>query len=246
MEPETWIKQSGKWVRKPKEAPAAVPQTAWQATKMGLEDAKLGLQRIGQSVVNAVVSDKTLPNKKEVLARIDKKREDVNEKRDQYDGGGGVGGFVKEAAVRLPGNMVKVAADVYNPSKKVEAANAVYHAGRKYAETGSVREAAVSGAASIIGDKADKLIGHIPGMPKNLAGNAAGSVLENATNLLLNKKDPKAPAPSAPSKPSQPSNPSPVLAQIRKASPTKPKKARIGMLAEMRRKNYEHREKMPL
>ena len=65
---------------------------------MGLQDAKLGLQRIGQSAVNAVVSDKTLPNKEEVLERIDKKREDVNEKRDQYDGGGGAVHEVEDGA----------------------------------------------------------------------------------------------------------------------------------------------------
>jgi hypothetical protein len=227
--PGTWTKQNGKWVRKPKEFPAKVPQTAWEATKMGLQDAKLSLQRIGQSAVNAVVSDKTLPNKEEVLERIDKKREDVNEKRDQYDGGGGAGGFLKEAAVRLPGNMVKVAADVYNPSKKVEAANAVYHAGRKYAETGSVREAAVSGVSSLVGDKVDALVGRIPGMPKNLAGNAAGSVLENAANSLLDKKPP---LPTAPSKPSLPANPSPPVLARR---PSK-KKGLAKSLAEARAK----------
>lgn len=228
MKPVVWERDYSKpypaMKKKAAEPEPKVPDTAWKAIKMGLEDAKLSLQQMGQAAVNAVVSDKTLPDKEERAKAVQKHRDEVNEKRDQFDGGGGVGGFLTEAAVRLPGNLVKTAGEVYSPSKKVQAINAAYHGTRKYAETGDLTQAATAAATNLIGekleDKAGPLLKKIHSKaPDNIAGNAIGMVLENAADFFRGKKDEPAPpvpkpAPPVPKKPQSTSTPAFVLSQI--------------------------------
>lgn len=173
---------------KPKEKDPEVPQTAVDAMLMGLEDAKLNLQKTGQRAMNSIQGSK-IQNSEEILNRLDKRQEAVNEARDQFYGGDGIGGYLTEAAVRLPGNMINTAADVIGPTKKMAAVNAAYHTGRKYAETGSARQALVAGASNLAGEKVEDVLGRLPFMPKNLAGNAVGTVMERAANAYLDGRD---------------------------------------------------------
>jgi hypothetical protein len=167
-------KERAPLTRKPRpkqEKPIKTPTSFREATKMGLEDAGLGLKQTAQGALSMTVLGSAQSNLEKERQATESKRDKLNEARDRYQGGDGVTGFLKEAAVRLPGNIIKTVPELLNPSKKIKALNALYHGGRAYARTKDPVKSVTAAAANVVGEKAESLMGNLP-------GNAVGSVIE--------------------------------------------------------------------
>lgn len=183
--PQTWVrdhaKGPGAYKRAPEPEPITVPETAFKAMKMGLQSAAIPLRQMGQNLVNNVRGNKIV-GKEERFASEQKRAEDIDAARDYYVGDGPFG-FLKEAAVRVPGNMLATAPEVAGPKKYA----APYHGLRKLAETGSVKDALIATGSNLAGEKLEGVVDKIADLapmirkmiPKDVPGNAGGMILEN-------------------------------------------------------------------
>lgn len=185
-----------------------VPQTFGEGLRMSNREAKLAFQQLGQGAANLIMGKENIPDGDARLAKIQKERDDLAALRTQYVGDGNPFMRVaKEAIVNYPSNWANAAINIAGPKKL----QALYHTGRKFVETGSPRKALIAGASNYAGEKIEDIAGRIPGMPKNLAGNAVGSILENQANGFFNGLQ-SAPAPT----------PAPAPAPVPKPAPVNP------------------------
>jgi hypothetical protein len=175
------------------------PETLGAATTMGIKDAALSLKQTalgGLSLISGPWNSEFEQKRKAI--EVDRKA--LNTARNSYYGGDGASGFMNEAVARLPGNIIKTGPELLNPSKKIRAINALYHGGRAYLNSKDPVKAVIAGGANILGEKAESLMGNLPGnvggvLLEKLSGKAAetvsGAVAENTSNFLASTLQPR-------------------------------------------------------